>query len=146
MTSGVPQGSVLGPTLYLIYINDLPATVNCSASFYADETLLYQQVSTAADDTRCCCSQQMVCRMENAINDTEFHVLGDQDYRFLYRLGSTVVWNLSVLQSLTNIGLRKKMPQIYYDPSNTSCMMLLGMVDSWLIQVHVVLISGSGVR
>ena len=111
MTSGVPQGSVLGPTLYLIYINDLPATVNCSASFYADETLLYQQVSTAADDTRCCCSQQMVCRMENAINDTEFHVLGDQDYRFLYRLGSTVVWNLSVLQSLTNIGLRKKMPQ-----------------------------------
>ena len=79
-------------------------------------------------------------------NDTEFHVLGDQDYRFLYRLGSTVVWNLSVLQSLTNIGLRKKMPQIYYDPPHTSCMVLIGMVDCWLIQVHVVLISGSGVR
>ena len=46
---GAPQGSVLGPTLFLIYINDLPPRVDCSVSLYVDDKLLYQPEDTIDD-------------------------------------------------------------------------------------------------
>ena len=41
MTYGVPQGSVLGPTLFAIYVNELAEVIDCDLIFYADDTVLF---------------------------------------------------------------------------------------------------------
>ncbi len=44
VTSGVPQGSILGPVLFLLYVNDLPDVVCSTAKMFADDTKLYSRV------------------------------------------------------------------------------------------------------
>ena len=49
VNAGIPQGSILGPTLFLLYINDLPDDVICNIAIYADDATLYSKCDQAFD-------------------------------------------------------------------------------------------------
>jgi ribonucleases P/MRP protein subunit RPP40 len=47
--NGVPQGSVLGPLLFLLFVNDIPEWVCNSIRMFADDTKIWAQIRTAED-------------------------------------------------------------------------------------------------
>ena len=49
MTSGVLQGTILGLTLFLLNVNDIPNVVTSSIEMFADDTKIYREINNAED-------------------------------------------------------------------------------------------------
>ena len=49
MTSGVPQGSVLGPLLFLAYVNDIWKNIGSNIRLFADDCILYRKITNSLD-------------------------------------------------------------------------------------------------
>ena len=67
VNAGVPQGFILGLTLFLLYINDLPDDVICDIVIYADATALYSKCDQASDLWR---QLELASELEFDLQDT----------------------------------------------------------------------------
>ena len=73
VTCGVPQGSILGPTLFLCYINELCASLNCRLSLYADDSALLVSGRDASEVARILSEELDTCRAWFVDNRLSFH-------------------------------------------------------------------------
>ena len=67
VNAGVPEGSILGLTLFLLYINDLRDDVMCDIAINADDTTLYSKCHQASD---LCQQLELTSELESNLRDT----------------------------------------------------------------------------
>ena len=98
--SGVPQGTVLGPLLFLVYINDLAGEVSSSVRLFADDCVMYRPVVSEADCEMLQADLHALHRWENkwlmSFNTKKCHVVRVTHARshkvtFDYKLGNNTL-------------------------------------------------------
>ena len=84
MTSGVPQGSVLGPTLFIYFINDMPENLRCFVKIFADDITVCTAVQS---DKHCRLLQNSIDQLVQWSNSKDWQLKFSYDTRKMFHVG-----------------------------------------------------------
>jgi len=111
--SGIPQGSILGPILFIIYINDIPELLQSTCKLFADDTKLYKVISNCNDQSKLQSDLYSLCQWSKdwllRFNVKKCKVLqvGSVKFNFDYQMfdKSDVYSSLSIDDSERDLGI-----------------------------------------
>ena len=122
---GVPQGSILGPILFNLYVNDLQSNLDCQSFHYADDTTLYEH-----------CPPRELTKTEEKINGTMFKLEDWSTKSNLLLNGSKTKQMLITTQQMSAAhGLKNLVPNVTIKGKvleRTSSFKLLGI---WIMNI-----------
>ena len=79
VTSGVPQGTVMGPLLFLLYINDIPNAISSKVRLFADDAILYREIKSPEDSLSLQKDLDALCEWgktwQMSFNTTKCHIM-----------------------------------------------------------------------
>lgn len=100
--SGVPQGPVLAPVLFLLFVNDVAAVVEVKIRLFADDCILYQRIDSCQDQLKkveaWCQEWQMEINTEKTIAMSI--TKKKTQAKFSYSLGNVPLRNITVCKYL----------------------------------------------
>ena len=110
VTSGVPQGSILGPTLFLMYINDLPDTLrHAKCLLFADDAKIFSRIQCINDCSllqldldnmsRWCADWRITLNVDKCFF-INFSLLKSRNIDFIYSFGNDVIEKVSTIKDL----------------------------------------------
>ena len=96
--SGVPQGTVLGPLLFLIYINDIESQITSSINLFADDSALYRPIYSESDSLSL---QEDIFKLQKWANTWQmaFNVNKCKLLRITYRKSSVIKYVYNMYQA-----------------------------------------------
>ena len=101
VNAGILQGSILGPTLFLLYINGSTDDVICDVAIYADDTTLYSRCDQASD---LCQQLELASELESNLQDT---IDWSRNWLVYFNAGNTQL--VSFHQSTSTVAIDMKM-------------------------------------
>ena len=136
VTSGVPQGTVIGPILFLIYINDIQRGISSKMRLFADDSIIYREIRNNTDHTtmsddlhrldQWAEEWQMIFKPEKCyvMNITNKHTTSR------HQLGHTSEWRLTANSPGRHIAKRwKAVPCGLLESSNAHYMQLPSLAE-----------------
>ncbi len=103
MEKGVPQGSILGPLLFLLYVNDICATLKHSEyQMHADDTVLY--CSAPSPEIAVASLQSDFSSLQHALSDRKLMLNANKTKALLFAPSKTRVPSLSV-NTMEGVGI-----------------------------------------
>ena len=106
VVSGVPQGTVLGPLLFSLYINDIPVGIDSQIRLFADDCVCYREIRTVEDTLKL---QKDIDLLGSKCNMMQLTNKRINKIEASYTLGGTVLGNVD---SIKYLGVR--IPQVEY--------------------------------
>ncbi len=124
VSSGVPQGTVLGPVLFLILISDISNNVDCNLSSFADDTRLYSQIKSRVD---CVSLQSCLSTVYNWATNNNMQFNAQKFQYVCYHTKESQLTNNSYLSPTNDV----------IDPTQTVRDLGITMSNSCTFDVHI---------